>query len=101
MNHFKFFIYQFILFSTAFLANIYFNKYISPPFTRVDLIAICTFLIIFIVSFVLIDKLYKRFRSIRLLNKILLSIPAFILAIVLIGLLENMWFEFKGERLFF
>ncbi|MFK2825364.1 hypothetical protein QYG89_06640 [Bacillus sp. B190/17] len=101
MNHFRFFVCQLILFSAMFVANVYFDEYISPPFTRVDFIAICLSLPFFIIFFALIDKPYKRFQSIRLRYKIVLSILAFIMGVLLIGFLENVWFEIKGERLFF
>jgi len=43
--------------------------------------------------------LYKRFNA-RLRNNILLCGAAFILAIIVIATVENVWFEIKGEMLF-
>ncbi len=93
MNYYlRFFIYQFILFCTLFVINIVFDSYIGKPFTRVDLIAICIFIPVGIIIFSVIDKLYKQFKAIRLRNKILISIPTFILSILFIGLLEQLFF---------
>ncbi len=100
MSHVRFLIYQFIFCNTFFIINFYLDKYISKPFTRVDLIATCINILIVTLLVILSNKLYKPFKSIRLRNKILLSIPAVILAILFIGLLENIWFEIKGELLF-
>ncbi|TXL65686.1 hypothetical protein FHP05_06065 [Cerasibacillus terrae] len=99
MNWVRFFIYQFILFIALLLLNVYSDSYISKPFTRVDLIAICISTPIFVLIVVLIGKLYMRFKT-KLRNKILLSITAFVLAIICIAIIENIWFELKGEMLF-
>ena len=93
MNYVRFFIYQFILFCTLFVINIIFDKYISKPFTRVDLIAICISLPITLIIFSVVGKLYIRFNTIRLRIKILLLIPTFILSILFIGLLEQIIFS--------
>lgn len=89
MNYFRFFIYQFILFSAVIVSNFYLDQYISTPFTAIDLIAIVIGILIFVLVVYLITKFYKNSNSIRLRNKILLSIPAVILAILLIGLLTK------------
>jgi len=99
MSPVRFFIYQFILFIALLLLNIYSDPYISKPFSLVDLIAICITAPIFILLISLIGKLYIRFNT-RLRNKVLFSITAFILAIICLVIVENIWFEIKGEMLF-
>lgn len=100
MKHVRFFIYQFILFGTLLVLNVYSDKYISKPFTRVDLIAICISAPIAIIIVNLVIKVYLRFNTIRLRNTILLSILAIISAFIFIGLMESIWFEIKGHMLF-
>jgi hypothetical protein len=96
MSYLKIFIYQFILFSTAIAINFYSDKYISKPFTHIDLIAICLTALIFIpIANLIIVKMLKHLDGIRLRNLILLSIPAFILAILFIGLLTGQIFSLK------
>lgn len=92
MIYFRFCFYQFFLFSTLFFMSINFDKYISKPFTRVDLIAICISVPILIILFVAVSKLYRRFEVIRLRNKILISIPIFIISVLLAGFLEQLYF---------
>lgn len=92
MIYFRFCFYQFFLFSTLFFMNINFDKYISKPFTRVDLIAICISVPILIILFIAVSKLYRRFEDIRLRNKILISIPIFIISVLLAGFLEQLYF---------
>lgn len=92
MIYFRFCFYQFFLFSTLFFMNINFDKYISKPFTRVDLIAICISVPILIILFIAVSKLYRRFGVIRLRNKILISIPIFIISVLLAGFLEQLYF---------
>ncbi|PUB04678.1 hypothetical protein C8K15_1532 [Paenisporosarcina sp. OV554] len=91
MNYVRFFIYQFIIFSALFVINIPFGKYISKPFTSVDLIAICIKLLIIVIVYRVLKKIYRRFENIRLRNKILISIPIVILSILFIGLLEQLF----------
>jgi hypothetical protein len=100
MNYAKFLGYQFILVTGILVVNTYADRYISHPFTRVDLIAILISLPLFVLLVSLISLLYRRFNSIRLRNRILLTIAAFILAVVSIALMENIWFELYGEMLF-
>lgn len=78
MNYFRFFVFQSILFSVFFVLNFYFNEYISPPFTRVDLTATCIFVLLSILVSKPISKFYKHFSTIRFRIKVLFSIPAFI-----------------------
>jgi len=101
MNYFIFFIYQFTLGSLLFTANVYFDQLVSLPFTRVDFLVIVIFIFLVISFWNLLEKLYRRFQSIRLWKKVLLSIMAFLLGVLFIGLLENIWFEFTGRMLFF
>ncbi|OCA90319.1 hypothetical protein A8F95_21250 [Bacillus wudalianchiensis] len=86
MKHFKFFVFQSILFSVFFVFNFYFNEYISPPFTGVDLIATCMFVLLAILVWKPIDRFYTHFSDIRFRVKVLLSIPSFILASLLGGI---------------
>ncbi|KPH77865.1 hypothetical protein AFL42_02620 [Oceanobacillus caeni] len=99
MSRIRFFVYQFILFLALLVLNIYSDSYISKPFSIVDIIAICISFPIFVSIVILIGMLYKRFNA-RLRNKILLCGAAFILAIIVIATVENVWFEIKGEMLF-
>ncbi|HBZ10838.1 MAG TPA: hypothetical protein DEO65_13370 [Bacillus bacterium] len=99
MSRVRFFIYQFTLFVSLILLSVYSDSYISQPFSRVDFIAICISAPIFVLIVSQIGKLYIRFNT-KLRKKVLLSITAFILAFVFIALIENVWFEIKGEMLF-
>jgi peptidoglycan/LPS O-acetylase OafA/YrhL len=99
MSTVKFFLYQFLLLTALLLVNIYSDPYISKPFSIVDLIAT---IIVFPVYFLLISmfvKLYRRFNT-RSRNKIIVITLAFVAAIILLTLTENIWFEIKGEMLF-
>ncbi|KIV56492.1 hypothetical protein AM501_04390 [Aneurinibacillus migulanus] len=100
MNQFKFFIYQFLLFIIVLVSNVYSDEYISKPFSYIDFIVMSITLPIHALIFFLIFKIYRHFKTVRLRNKILLSITAFIFAVLFIGLLENIWFEIKGKMLF-
>lgn len=99
MSPTRFFICQFILFFSLLFLNAYFDPYISKPFSRVDLIAICIKTPLFILIVILNGKLYIRFNA-RLRNKVFLSISAFILAIIFIVLLDNIWFQITGKMFF-
>ncbi len=100
MNCFKFIAFQFILFVIIIVSNVYQDKYISKPFSYIDLIAMSISLPIHILILFLIFKLYRHFNTIRLRNKISFSIVSFSLAFLFISLLENIWYEIKGEMLF-
>lgn len=92
LKQLRFFLYQSILFSTMLIMNYYFfDKYISKPFTHIDLIATVVLLIILklALKWKWIDKFYEPFKSIRYKNKILLSIPAFILATIILIILTE------------
>lgn len=90
-NSSKFFIYQIILFSLFFGFNSVLDLYISKPFTWVDFAAICISLLWAVLIFITADKLYEKLDAIRLRNKVFLSIPALILAIFLIVLLNELF----------
>jgi hypothetical protein len=92
MNHVRFCMYQFILFSSLYVINLYLDKFISKPFTYVDFIAICISVPIIIIGYTVVNNLYRRFENIRLQNKILTSIPTAIIAILFIGYLEQLFF---------
>lgn len=91
MNSLKYFIYQFIFFCTILIINVIFDKYVSKPFTQIDLIAICIVFPILLIVFIVVPKIYDN-NAIRLRNKFLISILAFILAIVFIDLLDLLFF---------
>ncbi|QFT89800.1 hypothetical protein FIU87_14145 [Bacillus sp. THAF10] len=92
MHYFKFLFYEFILFSLLIIINYYLDGYLNPPFTKVDLIAGIISLSIFAVFFTLLGKWYKRFYTISLRNKILLSIPTFIFAGLITGIIMSHFF---------
>ncbi|WP_191561264.1 hypothetical protein [Metabacillus idriensis] len=90
MHYLKFLFYEFILFSLLVILNYYLDGYLNPPFTNVDLVASIISLSIFAAFFyTLFDKLYKRFYTISLRNKILLSIPTFIIAALMTGIIMS------------
>lgn len=91
MNRLKYFIYQLIFFCTILIINVIFDKYVSKPFTQIDLIAICIVFPILLIIFIVVPKIYDS-NAIRLRNKFLISILAFIMAIVFIDLLELLFF---------
>ncbi|WP_243385627.1 hypothetical protein [Bacillus kexueae] len=90
MEHFKFFCFQTILLSTLFILNYYFDTFISQPFTQVDFIAILIFLLLILVAFKPIMKVYKYFTTIRLRTKLLISVFAFVLSIVIGGVVLSL-----------
>ncbi|WNS78319.1 hypothetical protein RRU94_07625 [Domibacillus sp. DTU_2020_1001157_1_SI_ALB_TIR_016] len=87
MSHFRFFAYQFILISGFIAAGSYYNEHISKPFDRTELFVIGISAFLFLLTFHLMDRLYEHLRSMRLMDKILLSILAFVLASLMVGLL--------------
>jgi hypothetical protein len=89
----RFCLYQFILFFSLFVISIPLDKYIGKPFTSVDLVAIFISLLVIIIVYRLVNKLYGRFENIRYRNKFLISIPVIILAALFIGLLEQLFFS--------
>lgn len=95
MHYLKFLFYESILFSLLVIVNYYLDGYLNPPFTKDDLIASIISLSIFVVFFTLLGKLYKRFYTISLRNKILLSIPTFIIAGLITGIIMSHVFGVK------
>lgn len=100
MKILKFLFYQFLLIAILLVLNALLDKYISRPFSLIDLIAIFIGLPLYLLVFRLEFRLFDRFTTIRLRYKILLSVFAFILAFISIALLENIWFETTGKMLF-
>ncbi len=92
MNYVRFCMYQFILFSALFVINIPLDNSLGKPLTSVDLIAICISLLIMIIVYRVVNKIYRQFENIRLRNKILFSIPPLILSALFIGLLGQLFF---------
>ncbi|UAL46499.1 hypothetical protein K7887_16540 [Sutcliffiella horikoshii] len=89
MHYFKFLFYEFILVSMLIIINYYLDGYLNPPFTKVDFIAGIITLSIFAIFFTLLGKLYKQFYTISSRNKILLSIPTFIIAGLITGIIMS------------
>ena len=93
MDRFKYFAYQSIFFCSVLLINVIFNKYVSKPFTQTDIIAICSSIPLFLAIIAVIPMIYNK-TAIGLKSKFWLSVPAFILAIILMEL------DFCGFLLF-
>lgn len=89
MNHLKFFVYQFVLTNAFIAGNYYFDEYIDKPFDLVDLLAISIFAFFILLVINVMNRIYARLSPIHLINKILLSILAFIFAGLSIGLLTG------------
>jgi uncharacterized membrane protein len=88
MNLIKYFFIQLILFSVIFLAAFYLDSYINKPFTFTDLIATIIGIAILVVAFNF-NKLKKGLNPIRTFNKVLLSVIAIVIAIIVIGVLTG------------
>lgn len=99
MTWLKFMGYQFILFLVVLLLNYFADSYISSPFSLVDLLAICLSIPIVLFTASLVGMLYKKFKF-RLRYKLLLSTTAFVLAVIFLVIIENIWFEIVGKLLF-
>ncbi len=87
LYYFKFLFYEFILFSLIIIVNYLFDGYFQHPFTRVDLIAGVIFLPVLVCLLFVLTKLFKRFNAISVRNKIILSIPTFIITVFVIGII--------------
>ena len=87
LRYFKFIFYEFILFGLIIIVNYFYDINLSPPFTKVDVIASIICLPIIGYFLFLLFKLFKRFDNILLKNKIILSIPIFIIAALVIGII--------------
>ncbi len=87
MNHFRFFIYQFFLCGMMIAINYYIlDEFVNAPFSTADLITAVIIALVLVPIYRLIDRLYEPFERIKYRVKVLLSIPAFLLAIILVGL---------------
>lgn len=89
VNKLKYFISQFILFSIIIVIAFFSDKYISKPFTYIDLLAIGALASSVILVINLNSKLHNSLLPIRRLYKILFSIMAVILATIFIGLVTG------------
>lgn len=87
MNYIKFFVFEFILFALLVIVNYFFDGYLKHPFTKVDLIAIIIFLPVLGCLLFMLTKLFKKFDDITVKNKIILSIPAFIITVFFLGII--------------
>lgn len=93
MTHLKFFFVQLILLVTITPISFVFDSLISPPFTWVDFVAGAVsipFLFLFLKA---IEKMMEQFEEVHILSKILMTIPAFILAIALAGYVAYSFFD--------
>lgn len=88
MNFIKYFFIQLIIFSVIILANFYLDSYINKPFTSTDLIAIIIGIAILVVVFNF-NKLKRGLKPIRTFYKVLLSVIAIVIAIIVIGVLTG------------
>lgn len=87
LHYFKFMFYEFILFGLIIIVNYFYDSYLNPPFTTVDLIASIIFLPILGYLLFLLIKLFKQFHTITVKNKVLLSIPTFVITALMIGII--------------
>ncbi len=87
LRYFKFLFYEFILFGLIIIVNYFYDINLGPPFTKVDVIASIICLPIIGYFLFLLFKLFKRFDNILLKNKIILSIPTFIITALVIGII--------------
>ncbi|MGG3622862.1 hypothetical protein ABES25_04775 [Bacillus gobiensis] len=87
MKHFLFFIYQFVFISTIIVIFYLSDEYIDKPFTYIDLIASVIVFISVMLIFSLIEKINQQLSDIHLSNKILLSLLAFVLGFIFVGIL--------------
>ncbi len=68
------------------MGNYYVSDYLSKPFTLIDFFVICIFAIVAIIIVIVMEHFTKRLGHIRYIYKLLLFIPAFILASIIVGL---------------
>ncbi|WP_226666298.1 hypothetical protein [Metabacillus litoralis] len=99
MTWLKFSGYQLILFITILFLNYFADSYMGSPFNLVDLLVICISIPIVIFLASIMGRLYKNFKT-RLRVKILLSAASFVLAVIIIVLIDNIWYEMFGKLLF-
>ncbi len=89
LNHIKYFGIQFILFTVIILTGFYSDSYISKPFTYTDLIAIIIHFAILIVVLNGYFKLKEHLMPIHLFNRVILSLLAFVITIIFMGILTG------------
>lgn len=82
MKYLTFFIYQLILFSAAIAIDFFSRIYIDKTFNFANFCVIGLNILIVL----LIVNLFNRFSDIRLLNKIVLTVLAFVSAAIFIGI---------------
>ena len=95
MEYLRYSFYQFLLFCTFFVLNIIFDHYVNYPFTRVDTIAIVIGISVVFLILLLQSRLYKRFDSIKMRKKIMISIPILIISISFVGYMGYTVFGFR------
>ncbi|MEN2465780.1 hypothetical protein [Ornithinibacillus sp. JPR2-1] len=99
MKNSIFIFYQSLLWGVLLVTNIVLNPYIGPPFEWIDVVSMMMLFLSFFIVFLLLTKVFIRHvRSVR--YKIGLSILAFIIAVLFLVVLENVWFEVTGKMLF-
>ncbi|TXC92914.1 hypothetical protein FS935_01600 [Metabacillus litoralis] len=99
MNWLKFSGYQLILFIIILFLNYFADSYMGSPFTLDDLLVICISIPLVLLIASIIGNLYKNFKT-RLRVKLLLSTSAFVLAVIILVSIENIWYEIFGKWLF-
>ncbi|WP_077622652.1 hypothetical protein [Sediminibacillus massiliensis] len=100
MKYLKFAVYHFILFIPGLIVVTFLDENTGPPFDYYDAVYGIISVTIYVFAGIVINKLYKQFTSITPGIKILVSLMAFIAAVVCLGLIESIWFEITGEMLF-
>ncbi|WP_071458869.1 hypothetical protein [Bacillus massilinigeriensis] len=80
---------QSLFFAIIILINYVSDPYLGSPFTVVDLVVILLSMLTYITLFKINMKIYARFSSVSLKNKIGLSILGFILAVLVLGYLDG------------
>lgn len=98
MTWLKFSGYQLILFTAALLLNYFADSYMGSPFSFVDLLVICISIPFVLLIASILRNLYKNFKT-RLRVKLLLSTSAFVLAVIILISIENIWYAIFGKLL--
>ncbi|MCY8913948.1 hypothetical protein MOE47_01315 [Bacillus atrophaeus] len=89
MNYITSFISQFMFISTLIAVSYFGDPYLRGPFTNVQIKAIILAAFIMVLMFSLMNRLNKRCRPIRFVNKIFITLAAIMAASLLIGLLTR------------
>lgn len=95
MKYVKFFFGQLLVFAIIMPIFFVFDSLIGPPFTRLDLLVGALSVPFQYLTWKAWEKLGAHFKEIRLPARILLSIPAFILPVLLVGYLGYAFFQGK------